>query len=283
MQLAIHSNRQNVMNVVDATSISNQNAFDASSRNFAQIKTKLNTKMNKIKKFYESKEKNLSKMISWTMMTKFFDKIRDATRHECANETKKMNDCVEKQITRLKKMIKKLKRMIEKTKNTIEESIWTKMTVKQSKIAISTFFLREINVFSKRKSNKEMKLMTWIKKEQEIKRMQRMSATEMITLTCESNIKNTLIVRKNIVEIKRFKKLMIFKIIFEESKKILKFNDFWIRDVVSTTILRREKSEIIIHEIKVKNMFQNIKNNETKMMKKIDEIMHSRLQIKSVK
>ena len=56
--------------------------------------------------------------------------------------------------------------------------------------------------------------------------MQKISATEMIALTRKSNIENTLIARKNIVEIKKFKKLMIFRIIFEESKKILKFNDF---------------------------------------------------------
>ena len=30
-------------------------------------------------------------------------------------------------------------------------------------------------------------------------------------------------------------------------------------------------------------MFQNIKNEEAKMMKKTDEIMHSEIQIKSVK
>ena len=59
-----------------------------------------------------------------------------------------------------------------------------------------------------------------------MKRMQRMSATEMIILICESDIENMLTARKNIVEVKRFKKLMIFKVIFEESKKILKFNNF---------------------------------------------------------
>ena len=59
-----------------------------------------------------------------------------------------------------------------------------------------------------------------------MKRMQRMNAAEMIILTRKSNIENTLIARKNIVEIKKFKKLIIFRIIFEESKKILKFNDF---------------------------------------------------------
>ena len=53
-----------------------------------------------------------------------------------------------------------------------------------------------------------------------------MNATKIIVLTYESNIKNTLIERKNIIKIKKFKKLIIFRIIFEESKKILKFNNF---------------------------------------------------------
>ena len=64
MQPAIYSNRQDVMNAIDATLINSQNTFDALSRNFAQIKTKLNMKMNKIKELYESKEKNLSRIIS---------------------------------------------------------------------------------------------------------------------------------------------------------------------------------------------------------------------------
>ena len=59
-----------------------------------------------------------------------------------------------------------------------------------------------------------------------MKRVQKMSATEIIVLIYKLNIKNTLIARKDIVKIKKFKKLMIFKIIFEKNKKILKFNDF---------------------------------------------------------
>ena len=59
-----------------------------------------------------------------------------------------------------------------------------------------------------------------------MKRVQRMSAAEMIILICKSNIEDTLTARKNIVKIKKFKRLMIFKIIFEKNKKILKFNDF---------------------------------------------------------
>ena len=59
-----------------------------------------------------------------------------------------------------------------------------------------------------------------------MKRMQKMSTIKIIILTRESNIENTLTICKNIVKIKRFKRLMIFQINFEENKKILKFNDF---------------------------------------------------------
>ena len=56
--------------------------------------------------------------------------------------------------------------------------------------------------------------------------MQKMSAAKMIILTRKSNINDILTARKNIVKIKKFKKLIIFTVIFEESKKILKFNNF---------------------------------------------------------
>ena len=59
-----------------------------------------------------------------------------------------------------------------------------------------------------------------------MKRVQKINATEIIVLICESNIKDTLTARKNIVKVRKFKELMIFRIIFKESKKILKFNDF---------------------------------------------------------
>ena len=56
--------------------------------------------------------------------------------------------------------------------------------------------------------------------------MQKMNAAKIIALTQKSNMINTLLARKNIVEVKRFKKLMIFKIIFKKNKKILKLNNF---------------------------------------------------------
>ena len=48
-----------------------------------------------------------------------------------------------------------------------------------------------------------------------------MNATKIIILICKLNIENTLTARKDIVKIRKFKKLMIFRIVFEKSKKIL--------------------------------------------------------------
>ena len=56
--------------------------------------------------------------------------------------------------------------------------------------------------------------------------MQKINITEMIALIHKSNIENPLIARKNDLKIKRFKRLIVFKIIFKKSKKLLKFNDF---------------------------------------------------------
>ena len=56
--------------------------------------------------------------------------------------------------------------------------------------------------------------------------MQNINAMKIIVLIRKLNTMNTLFTRKNIVKVKKFKKLMIFKIVFEKSKKILKSNNF---------------------------------------------------------
>ena len=123
MQPAIHLNHFDQINTIDATSINNQSAISTFLTNFAKIKMKRNTKTSKIKKFYELKKKNLTEMMSWTTLIKLFVLMKNATRHECENETKKSNCDSKKQTTRLKKITKKFKKIAEKMINTIEENI----------------------------------------------------------------------------------------------------------------------------------------------------------------
>ena len=188
-------------------------------------------------------------------LMKLFVLMKNATRQKNNDEIKKSNYYSKKQTTKLKKIIKKLKRITEKTINTIEKNIWTKITFKNAKIVFLMFLMLAINAFSKRQFNKKMKLITWIKKNQKMKKMQKINAAKIVALTRKSDTMNTLFIQKNIVEIKKFKKLMIFKIIFEKNKKILKSNNFWIKGVAITTIFRHKKFKMMIHEIKVKNMF----------------------------
>ena len=53
-----------------------------------------------------------------------------------------------------------------------------------------------------------------------------MSAKEIIILTYKFDVAITLTTRKNMMKMRKFKKLIMFRIISEKSKKILKTNDF---------------------------------------------------------
>ena len=56
--------------------------------------------------------------------------------------------------------------------------------------------------------------------------MQKISVIKIIILICKLNIKNILTIYINIIKIKKSKEIIIFKIVFEKNKKILKFNNF---------------------------------------------------------
>ena len=49
---------------------------------------------------------------------------------------------------------------------------------------------------------------------------------KIIILIREFNVANTLTTRRNIIKVRKSKKLIMFKVIFEKCKKILKSNDF---------------------------------------------------------
>ena len=164
MQPAIYSDRFDQMNATGATSMSSQDAVNAPLTSFAKTKVKMNTKMNKIRELYESKKKNLTKMMPWTALTKLFVLMKNATRHECDDEAKKSSCDSKKQTTRLKKIIRKLKRITEKTINTIEENIWAKVAFKGANVAFSTFSMLAISAPPKRRLNKKMKVIIWIKR-----------------------------------------------------------------------------------------------------------------------
>ncbi len=68
----------------------------------------------------------------------------------------------------------------------------------------------------------------------------------------------------------------------KNSKRILKKNDFWIKEISLNICLCEVSFEVVIHKIKVKEMSKNIKKKEVRMLIKINKDIHSEMMIKKI-
>ena len=69
----------------------------------------------------------------------------------------------------------------------------------------------------------------------------------------------------------------------KSSKKTLKKNDFWIKEISLNACLHKISFEVVIHEIKVEEMFKNIEKKEIRTLIKINKDIHSKMMIKKIK
>ncbi len=68
----------------------------------------------------------------------------------------------------------------------------------------------------------------------------------------------------------------------KNSKKTLKKNDFWIKEISLNICLYEINFEVVIYEIKIKEMFKNIKKKEMRMLIKINKDIHSEMMIEKI-
>ena len=68
----------------------------------------------------------------------------------------------------------------------------------------------------------------------------------------------------------------------KSSKRTSKKNDFWIKEISLNACLRKISFEVVIHEIKIKEMFKNIEKKEMRMLIKINKDIHSEMMIKKI-
>ena len=68
----------------------------------------------------------------------------------------------------------------------------------------------------------------------------------------------------------------------KSSKKTLKKNDFWIKEISLNACLHEVSFEVVIHEIRIEEMFKNIKKKEMKILIKINKDIHSEMMIKKI-
>ncbi len=68
----------------------------------------------------------------------------------------------------------------------------------------------------------------------------------------------------------------------KDSKRILKKNDFWIKEISLNVSLHEVSFKIVIHEIKVEEMFKDIKKKRAKAFIKINKDIHLKMMIEKV-
>ena len=68
----------------------------------------------------------------------------------------------------------------------------------------------------------------------------------------------------------------------KSSKKTLKKNDFWIKEILLNACLHEISFEVVIHEIRIEEIFKNIKKKETKVLIKINKDIHLEMKIEKI-
>ncbi len=68
----------------------------------------------------------------------------------------------------------------------------------------------------------------------------------------------------------------------KSSKKTLKKNNFWIKEILLNACLHKISFEVVIHEIKIKEMFKNIEKKEVRTLIKINKDIHSEMMIEKI-
>ena len=83
-----------------------------------------------------------------------------------------------------------------------------------------------------------------------------------------------------------FKEIIVLKINNEKSRKILRNDKDWTKDICKKTNLKRQNNVVIVHEIRVKSILnQNEKweKKTIKMLKRMNVTFHSSLKIKELR
>lgn len=88
--------------------------------------------------------------------------------------------------------------------------------------------------------------------------------------------------RKNIKIIKRYLKLLIFKIITKSNKEILEKNNFYIKKILSNASLRKVNYNIIVYKSRVKKIFENIVKKRVTIFIKINKNIYLKIVIKKI-
>ncbi len=141
-----------------------------------------------------------------------------------------------------------------------------------------------INVTSSVQNHcKKFEIKIFVKKKEKIKKIMMITTKNIVRWVREIDVDEMLSTRKNIKTMKRWSNLLIFQVKIKDSKKILKKNGFWIKEISLNASLYEVSFKIVIHEIRIEEMSKNIEKKRAKALIKINKDIHSKMMIEKVK
>ncbi len=192
-----------------------------------------------------------------------------------------VNQCMKNQLKRLKKIMSKLEKKFMKKRKHIDS--WAKRASVKSMTSFESHLVFNVNISSSMQNHcKKFEVKIFIKEEEEVKRIMITTTKNIVRWVREIDVDETLSMHKNIKMMKKWLKLLIFWIKMKSSKRTLKKNDFWIKEILLNACLCEIGFEVVIHEIKVEEMFKNIEKKEMRTLIKINKDIHSEMMIEKI-
>ncbi len=281
MMLTLHSDHQKqIRSIVNATSMSEREMIIAILQKNS-IKTKnIHEKLNKLQVLYKLNERRNNELMLWKKMRRLTEMIEKLTRQRVAAST--VNQRMKNQLKRLKKITSRLEKKFVKKKKRVDN--WAKRANEKSTTSFESHLVLSIDVASSVWNHCEkFKIKIFIKEKEKIKRIMMTTTKNIVRWAREIDVDEMLSTRKNIKTMKKWLNLLIFQVKTKDSKRILKKNDFWIKEISLNISLCKVSFKIVIHEIRIEEMSKDIKKKRTKVLIKINKDIHSKMMIEKVK
>ena len=260
---------------IDAKSTSDVNTIEMKKKRSDDAKTMkdLRAKMIQIAELYELKAKKMTNALDQLIKTS------RVTRTNDVSSTLKSTSTIKK----LKKMTARLKKIIEKKKTHRKKSnIWA--TIARRNVAMITFDIN-VKTTSTLSSKRELKIAIKVIEQKKIQLAQKMTSKKIVKKTRDIETKQDS--RKDILTARcHFKEIIVLKINNEKSRKTLRNDKDWTKNIYEKTNLKRQINIVIVHEIRVKNILnqsERWKKKSIKTLKRMNATFHSSLKIRKIR
>ncbi len=280
MMLALHSDHQRQIRSIINVMLTSKREMIIIILQKNSVKMKdIQKKLHKLQVLYELNERRNNELILWKKMRSLTEMIEKLMHQRVTALT--VNQRMKNQLKRLKKIMSRLEKEFMKKREHVDS--WAKRVSMKSMTLFESYSVFNVDIsLSMQNHCKKFEVKIFIKEKKEVKRIMTTIMKNIVKWAKEIDINETLSICKNIEMMKKWLKLLIFWIKTKSSKKTLKKNDFWIKEILLNACLCKINFKVVIHEIKVKEMSKNIEKKEMRMLIKINKDIHSEIKIQKI-